>query len=119
MSNLFLALQEVKLKPTQILISLGFYFLYTGRKSVDILMLLPSLKKKKIFFHNGRALTIKSTSLAQLCWLQASNTVEVDPDAMEKLRITRSDFIHALQNDIKPVSRQDGGLLRNHCLIVW
>ena len=31
--------------------------------------------------------------------------MEVDPDAVEKLMITRTDFIHALQNDIKPVSK--------------
>ena len=31
--------------------------------------------------------------------------MEVDPDAVEKLMIMRTDFIHALQNDIKPVSK--------------
>jgi len=28
--------------------------------------------------------------------------VEVDPEAMEKLRISRSDFLNALENDVKP-----------------
>jgi hypothetical protein len=37
--------------------------------------------------------------------MQASSTVEVDPDAVEKLQIKRSDFIHALQYDVKPVSK--------------
>ena len=30
--------------------------------------------------------------------------MEVDPDAIDKLRVVRSDFMHALQYDIKPVS---------------
>jgi hypothetical protein len=29
--------------------------------------------------------------------------VEIDPDAAEKLRICRADFMYALENDIKPV----------------
>jgi len=43
---------------------------------------------------------------AQSCALnrlvKAASKVEVDPDAMEKLMVTRSDFLHALENDIKP-----------------
>jgi vesicle-fusing ATPase len=30
--------------------------------------------------------------------------VEVDPEAMEKILVTRKDFMHALENDVKPVS---------------
>lgn len=36
--------------------------------------------------------------------IKASTKVEVDPEAMEKLLICRADFMHALENDIKPVS---------------
>ena len=43
---------------------------------------------------------------AQSCALnrlvKASSKVEVDPDAAEKLIICRSDFMHALDNDVKP-----------------
>ena len=43
---------------------------------------------------------------AQSCALnrlvKASSKVEIDPDAAEKLIICRSDFMHALDNDIKP-----------------
>jgi len=31
--------------------------------------------------------------------------VEIDPEATEKLQVTMTDFRHALQNDVKPVSR--------------
>jgi vesicle-fusing ATPase len=34
---------------------------------------------------------------------QATSKVEIDPEAVEKLKITMADFRHALQNDVKPV----------------
>ncbi|XP_003374176.1 putative ATPase, AAA family, partial [Trichinella spiralis] len=34
--------------------------------------------------------------------IKASSKVNIDPDAVEKLLITRADFIYALENDIKP-----------------
>lgn len=34
--------------------------------------------------------------------IKASSKVEVDPGAMEKLLVNRNDFLHALENDIKP-----------------
>lgn len=34
--------------------------------------------------------------------IKAASKVEVDPEAIEKLNVTRSDFLHALENDIKP-----------------
>ncbi|CAB4056872.1 NSF [Lepeophtheirus salmonis] len=34
--------------------------------------------------------------------VKASSKVEIDPDAAEKLVVTRSDFFHALEHDIKP-----------------
>lgn len=43
---------------------------------------------------------------AQSCALnrlvKASSKVEIDPDAAEKLMIGRADFMHALENDVKP-----------------
>lgn len=41
-----------------------------------------------------------STAMNRL--IKASKKVEVDPQALEKLRITRADFLHALETDIKP-----------------
>ena len=37
--------------------------------------------------------------------LQATSKVEIDPDATDKLQVTRSDFAHALEYDVKPVSQ--------------
>lgn len=34
--------------------------------------------------------------------IKASSKVEVDPGAIEKLLVNRNDFLHALENDIKP-----------------
>ena len=34
--------------------------------------------------------------------IKASSKVEVDPDALQKLNITRADFLHALEHDVKP-----------------
>lgn len=45
-----------------------------------------------------------ATSTAMNRLIKASSKVEVDPDAMEKLLVTRKDFMHALENDVKPVS---------------
>lgn len=44
----------------------------------------------------------QSTAMNRL--IKASSKVEVDPEAIEKLLVTRTDFMHALENDIKPVS---------------
>ncbi|XP_025987829.1 vesicle-fusing ATPase 1 [Solenopsis invicta] len=42
----------------------------------------------------------QSTAMNRL--IKASNKVEVDPSAMEKLMVSRSDFFHALEHDVKP-----------------
>ena len=34
--------------------------------------------------------------------VKAGKTVEIDPDAAEKLMITRADFLYSLENDVKP-----------------
>jgi len=49
----------------------------------------------------GLVRAAQSTALNRL--IKASSKVEVDPEAGEKLMVDRKDFLHAFENDIKPV----------------
>ncbi|XP_064079731.1 vesicle-fusing ATPase 1-like isoform X1 [Macrobrachium nipponense] len=43
-----------------------------------------------------------ASSSALKRYIHLGNKIEVDPDAIDKLKITRSDFIYSLENDVKP-----------------
>ncbi|XP_046439782.1 vesicle-fusing ATPase 1-like [Daphnia pulex] len=48
----------------------------------------------------GLVRAAQSTALSR--FIKASNKVEIDPEAGEKLMVDRGHFLHALENDIKP-----------------
>ncbi|KFM67260.1 Vesicle-fusing ATPase 1, partial [Stegodyphus mimosarum] len=48
----------------------------------------------------GLVRAAQSTAMNRL--IKAASKVEIDPDASEKIKVTRADFIHALEYDIKP-----------------
>ncbi|CAF0927818.1 unnamed protein product [Rotaria sordida] len=54
--------------------------------------------------------------------IKAGKHVEIDPDAADKLRICRADFMHALENDIKPafgISKEEFDSYISNGIIIW
>ena len=68
----------------------------------------------------GLVPTAQSCAMNRL--IKATSKVEVDPDAMQKLRITRADFLHALEHDIKPAFGTNSESIERLCtdgIIEW
>ncbi len=69
-------------------------------KDVDINALAKTTKNFSGAELEGLVRAAQSCALNRL--VKASSKVEVDPDAAEKLMVTKADFEHALEHDIKP-----------------
>ena len=69
-------------------------------KDVDLAELAKLTKNFSGAEIEGLVRAAQSCALNRL--VKADSKVQIDPDAAEKLMIGRSDFFHALENDVKP-----------------
>ena len=69
---------------------------------------------RTIFLMNIRyeGIYISCSALNRL--VKAASKVEVDPDAAEKLLVSRADFFHALDNDVKPAFGASAEMLQSY-----
>ncbi|GFT54560.1 vesicle-fusing ATPase 1 [Nephila pilipes] len=68
----------------------------------------------------GLVRAAQSTAMNRL--IKAASKVEIDPEATEKIRVGRDDFIHALEYDIKPAfgtSSEQVERLVSQGIIIW
>ncbi|KAK6640106.1 hypothetical protein RUM43_008383 [Polyplax serrata] len=68
----------------------------------------------------GLVRAAQSTALNR--FIKATSKVEVDPNAIENLSVNRADFLHALENDIKPAFGLSAEILDHllaHGIINW
>ena len=75
-----------------------------GKMASDVDLKELSVLTKNFSGAEIEGLVKAATSTAMNRLIKASSKVEVDPEAMEKILVTRKDFMHALENDVKPVS---------------
>ncbi|PAA73357.1 hypothetical protein BOX15_Mlig016436g1, partial [Macrostomum lignano] len=73
-----------------------------GKLSPDVDVRELAAKTKNFSGAELAGLVRAATVTAMNRLVQASEKVQVDPDAIEKLCVTRHDFLHALEYDIRP-----------------